>query len=108
MKIGLILVLTFLVGTCHKTEILDGANCPTCIQSLINSSNPPLEVWQYSYNNQTVYLVKPDCCDQYEQLYSTSCSLICAPSGGITGKGDGKCTDFEDVATNGQMVWKAN
>jgi hypothetical protein len=80
---------------------------PTCLSDLTTQQNPPLEIWSYQYNGQLVYLTKPDCCDQYEQLYSSACSLLCAPGGGFSGKGDGKCPDFYDKATNGKLVWKA-
>jgi len=79
---------------------------PSCIQSIIKKSNPPLEIWRYTYNNQIVYLAQPDCCDQYDQVYTSDCSLLCAPSGGFSGKGDGKCADFHDNATNRTLVWK--
>jgi len=32
--------------------------------------------------------------------------LLCAPSGGITGKGDGKCPDFNEKAGEGKLIWK--
>jgi hypothetical protein len=33
------------------------------------------------------------------------CNYICAPYGGITGKGDGNCADFSD-AKYLRLVWK--
>ena len=79
---------------------------PSCFQSIIKGSNSPLEIWSYQYNNQIVYLAMGDCCDQYDQVYTSDCSLLCAPSGGLTGKGDGKCPDFYDKATKGVLIWK--
>jgi hypothetical protein len=32
--------------------------------------------------------------------------LICQPDGGITGKGDGKCPDFDKNKTNEKLVWQ--
>jgi hypothetical protein len=107
MKSVFVLLFVFMLMSCHKTEIISKENFPSCLQSIIKSANPPLEVWQYLYNNQLVYLVKPDCCDQYEQVYTVNCASLCAPGGGLTGKGDGKCADFYTSATHAQLVWKA-
>ena len=46
------------------------------------------------------------CCDQYNNLYDSDCNLICAPSGGYTGKGDQKCLDFFDKAKHVKLIWK--
>jgi len=53
-----------------------------------------LSVDSYRYQGDTVYLFLPPCCDRFAELYDKNGKLICHPSGGITGKGDGKCTDF--------------
>ncbi len=68
--------------------------------------NPPQSIWQYEYNGQTVYYVPPQCCDQFGQLYDASGTLLCAPDGGFTGRGDGKCPDFFKVRTNEVLIWK--
>jgi len=82
---------------------------PSCVKELIRSKPAqPLEVWRYQFQHQTVYLTVPDCCDQYISVYSAQCTFICAPSGGFSGKGDGKCPTFNDDATDGVMIWKAD
>lgn len=106
MKSLLAFIAVLLVASCDQTGLISKENCPSCFNSILDQSNPPLEIWRYVFNNQLVYLAKPDCCDQYEQVYASDCSLICAPGGGITGKDDGKCADFYDKATNGLLVWK--
>ena len=68
--------------------------------------NPPAEVNEYSYEGKQVYLFTSNCCDQYNSLYDIDCNNICAPSGGFTGKGDGKCNDFLKVATHIKLIWK--
>lgn len=68
--------------------------------------NPPQSVWQYQYKNQTVYFIPAQCCDQYSELYNIDGSLICAPDGGITGQGDGKCPDFFTDRKNEILIWK--
>jgi len=85
---------------------------PLCIQKRIDEIkaeakwNPPAEVNEYIYKDQHVYLFTSNCCDQYIMLYDGSCKYICAPSGGFTGKGDGKCADFYTAAKHVKLVWK--
>jgi hypothetical protein len=69
-------------------------------------ANPPLSIWRYDYNGQTVYFVPAQCCDIYSMVYNASGSLLCAPDGGITGEGDGKCPDFFSSRTNEQLIWQ--
>lgn len=68
--------------------------------------NPAAEITEYTFQGQTVYLVSSDCCDQFNYLYSACGDLICAPSGGITGNGDGQCPDFASQASNPRLVWR--
>jgi hypothetical protein len=85
---------------------------PSCIQQKIDSIkavdkwNPPAEVNEYIYQDKHVYLFSADCCDQFNQLFDSNCNYICAPSGGITGKGDMKCPDFSASAKFVKLVWK--
>jgi hypothetical protein len=95
-----------LAGKCNKEE-----KTPDCIDQRIEQIkaqpkwNPPAEVNQYNYKGKNVYLFSSNCCDQYNELYDANCNYICAPSGGITGKGDGQCADFSS-ATLVRLVWK--
>lgn len=68
--------------------------------------NPPASVSEYLYKGKTVYLFSSDCCDQFNYLYDETCNKICAPSGGITGHGDGTCTDFSDSSKLIRVVWQ--
>ncbi len=68
--------------------------------------NPPQSIWRYEYKNQAVYYVPPQCCDQYSTLYDLRGSVICAPDGGITGHGDGKCPDFFQERTKEKLIWQ--
>src|SRR4030095_10907770 len=84
---------------------------PSCIQGLIDkglSNSPPdapIKVDEYTYNGQRVFLFTAPCCDHYNVLYDENCKEICAPSGGITGKGDGKCPEFDKNATFVKTAW---
>jgi hypothetical protein len=39
-------------------------------------------------------------------LYDAKGKILCHPEGGITGKGDGKCANFDKRKTNEQLVWQ--
>ena len=100
--------------------LLQSRNCnkegtvrvPPCIGEKIDAIqqlpkyNPPATVYRYSYQNQYVYLISSNCCDQYNYLYDKNCNVICAPTGGLTGRGDGRCADFKQNATGEVLVWK--
>jgi hypothetical protein len=85
---------------------------PLCIRQKIEAIqqepkwNPPAEVHEYVYQNKKVYLFSSPCCDQYNVVYDAECNYICAPSGGLTGKGDRKCEDFTANARLIKLVWK--
>ena len=104
------LVFTVLLSTCSKTSLETAI--PDCIQQKINTlekenvRNPPAKVYQYTYQNQTVYYIPSYCCDVYSELYDSNCTLICHPDGGITGRGDGRCTDFFDLRKDEQLIWE--
>ncbi len=68
--------------------------------------NPPLSIWKYEYNGQTVYFVPAHCCDIPSVVYDASGSQLCSPDGGITGQGDGKCPNFFTERTNEQLIWQ--
>ena len=106
MKKTSLWMFIFALLSCEHTDIMTKEGFHSCFQAIIQRSNSPLEIWSYQYNNQIVYLAKTDCCDQYDLVYTLDCTLLCAPSGGFSGKGDGKCPDFYDKASKGTLVWK--
>ena len=109
MKSVIVFFMSFLIGLTSCEQIDLPSDAPNCVKKLIRGSNgTPQAVWRYQYQGETVYQVIPDCCDQYISVYSSNCDFICAPSGGYSGKGDGKCPNFNDEATEGVMIWKAD
>lgn len=86
-------------------------NMPSCLATRIDSLkkvpnvNPPQLVIQYSYKGNAVYYVTAGCCDKFNEVYDASCKYLGAPDGGVTGKGDGKLTDFFAMATNKKVIW---
>ncbi len=85
---------------------------PSCVQLLIDNGskeeppNAPMQVDEYLYNEKTVFLSIAQCCDQFDVLYDEECNKICSPSGGFTGRGDGKCTEFFKEAKLIKTIWK--
>ncbi len=75
-------------------------------------SNPPRSVVKTTFEGKPVYYVPAVCCDIPSELYAEDGALMCYPSGGITGNGDGKCPKFKleyldyikDNKTN--IVWQ--
>ena len=85
---------------------------PAAITRLIHEleaqppANPPAFVASYDYGGQVVYYVPPRCCDIYSDLYNAAGQIICHPDGGLIGKGDGRCPDFESQRTNERIIWR--
>ncbi len=106
----MLITLCFISGAaCEKKQVM--AELPACIQQKINDIaaqsvwNPPATVYSYTYKGKTVYAFSANCCDQYNIVVDENCQGICAPSGGITGKGDGKCPDFFTERKNEKLIW---
>lgn len=57
-------------------------------------ANPPRTISKAVYEGKTVYYISAACCDIPSQLFDEDGKLICHPSGGIAGGGDGKCKQF--------------
>ena len=43
------------------------------------------------YAGKPAYLIPSPCCDKFDYLYDSRGVILCAPSGGFTGRGDGSC-----------------
>jgi hypothetical protein len=68
--------------------------------------NPPQSIWQYEFEGKTVYYIPAQCCDMFASLYDAEGTYICAPNGGIDGRGDGRCPNFHSERRNERLVWK--
>ncbi|MBR0570067.1 hypothetical protein KB205_05540 [Microvirga sp. STS03] len=69
-------------------------------------ANPPAKIYRYTYNNLEVYYLTGRCCDIPSKLFDKDGNQLCAPDGGITGKGDGRCPDFFEKRTNATIIWE--
>ena len=70
------------------------------------AGNPPQSIWQVEYAGRTVYYIPPQCCDMFGALVDAQGTVICAPDGGLDGRGDGRCPDFRAARKNERLVWK--
>ena len=100
------------VGCSSTTEPTKEPTKPPWVLKLIVEfqlqpvGNPPQSIWQYEFAGKTVYYVPPQCCDMFGSLYDADGTYICAPDGGIAGRGDGRCPNFRAERTNERLVWK--
>lgn len=96
--------------TPEETVQLD--SLPSCLQQLSTRytqevrMNPPRKIYSYRYKDSLVYYVTAPCCDFFSDLYNTNCELIAHPDGGITGKGDGRLSDFHALKTAEKLLWE--
>lgn len=113
LKIVSIIVCMFILFGCKKVENPTIENSPwldRLIEHFENSpvGDPPQSIWQYEYNDEIVYYIPPQCCDQFAVLLSSDSTVICAPDGGITGTGDGRCSDFFQMCKDKKLIWQDN
>lgn len=109
-------LLSIVILSCHKKASIQTfastPDAPFCIQNKIDSiknlpvANPPIEIDEYLYKERKAFVISARCCDFYTIAVDSSCNYICAPSGGFTGKGDRKCSDFTENAKFIRLVWK--
>jgi hypothetical protein len=109
MLLFILAIVTILLAGCSRATQTGN---PAWIDKLIKQmesdpvGNPPLSIWRYEYNRQTVYFVPAHCCDIPSVLYDASGNSLCSPDGGITGEGDGNCPDFFGQRTDEQLIWQ--
>jgi len=69
-------------------------------------ANPPAKIYRYTYNGQQVYYLTSRCCDVPGKVFDRNGEVICEPEGGITGRGDGRCTDFFAKRSDETLIWE--
>ena len=58
------------------------------------------------YGDGVAYYVKAGCCDQFDPLIDARGVLVCYPSGGFSGRGDGKCPGALPPVSERREVWR--
>lgn len=87
------------------------SDVPICVKEIIERERSypnvtsPIYVSRYKYDSKTVYYLFSVCCDHLNNVVDEQCVVICAPNGGRSGAGDGKCPDFFIDATERQIIW---
>ena len=66
----------------------------------------PQAVFEVRYGDGVAYLVLAGCCDQLNPLIDSRGVLVCYPSGGFTGRGDGKCPGALPPGNARREVWR--
>ncbi len=108
LLLPLFLSLLFL-SSCVKLDLSE--DVPSCIEHKIKKlrrapvQNPPAEVWKWETGGEVYYYFTGDCCDQFNELYDSECNYICAPDGGVSGNGDGKCPVFAQPVIK-TLIWE--
>jgi hypothetical protein len=51
------------------------------------------------YAGKPAYLIPSPCCDKFDYFYDARGVILCAPSGGFTGRGDGSCPEVLGTAS---------
>jgi hypothetical protein len=111
MKKVCLLVLALLVLSAGCSSSAEGTT-PLWVWQLVAEfqlqpvGNPPQSIWEYEFEGKTVYYIPAQCCDMFASLYDADGTYLCAPDGGIDGKGDGRCPSFFSERTNERLVWK--
>ncbi len=64
----------------------------------------PVAVRSWVDQGQRFYYVVAGCCDRFNEVYDQNGQYACAPDGGFTGRGDGKCVGLTPRGPM-QPVW---
>lgn len=111
-KYAMLFLSMVLMSACSPGDHNSIEGIPACIQDKIEAlkieekRNPAASVTQYFFNGELVFYIPPAAGDRMGELYNGDCQLICHPDGGITGQGDGKCTDFFDERKEEKLIWQ--
>ncbi len=92
MVIFILFVLYMLYGL-YKTAMIGEAE-PLILAQIMNKNPDFTSIDLYEYRNQRVILVTLPCCDRKSNLYDLNGQEIGHPTGGLSGKGDGRMLDW--------------
>ena len=96
---GMLLAIGALLASCAHPGGPGFAQLPPWLQAHLARVNADerhpsvIAVREWPYQGRTVYEIQAGCCDRFNELYDAQGTYLCAPSGGYTGRGDGKCPD---------------
>ncbi len=97
--------------TDHVSDVPDAVAAPSWLKARIAAiasrppENPPIRITRWRYQDQVVYFIPAYCCDVMSELLDEDGRALCAPDGGMTGEGDGRCHDFYRARTGEEVIW---
>src|SRR5690606_4334409 len=125
-RIPKIIIVSFCLVSCASNKNLlstenekvspgavsDTSLIPSCLAARIRvmrddvNQGSPVSITRYQYQGQTVFYMRSPCCDKFNIVFDSTCTILGYPDGGFTGRGDGKMPGFYDEATEAKQVWE--
>lgn len=111
---SLALGFAVLLSACASAPVPDvepGAALPDWLSARIAGyerqppHEAPAEIWRIRHRGAPAYFVVSPCCDQFNPLLDARGALLCHPSGGFTGAGDGRCPAPQDPGSEAVLLW---
>jgi hypothetical protein len=105
-------VVSILIACERSSPTEPEGRLPLWLSSLIAQiesqpvTNPPSAIYRYRYQGRTVYFRPSYCCDVFSVLYDRNGRVLCAPDGGLIGRGDGRCPDFFSLRSEEVLIWQ--
>ena len=110
----LIVFFTLILVSCNAPKSLTATSViPDCLQEKIKkmsadiSEGAPVSITQFTYHGQKVYYMIAPCCDKFNIVFDSVCTVLGYPDGGFAGRGDGKMPDFAKEAVEPKVIWEA-
>lgn len=110
--ITMLIYCCFLSCSSQRNQPDSNKQLPAWLQQRIEghlsepTSTPPIRIDACLWQGDTVYHESAPCCDQFTTLYNKAGAILCYPTGGITGQGDGKCPSFRSTHQALFTVWE--
>lgn len=94
----------------HSGEVNQTKGLDPFLRNLLSrsSADRPAEVIEFIYKGEATFFVRSQCCDQFDYVYRSDGTVLCAASGGFTGRGDGRCIDYFTSASIRKKIWPLN
>lgn len=110
IRVGIALLLAALSTACAPAAH-EEAPTPDWLRTRIGeyekrpAHEVPSAIWRIRHQGAPAFFVVSPCCDQFDPLLDAKGEVLCNPSGGFTGRGDGKCPLPMDEGTEAELLW---
>ena len=104
--------MLLVLGTtsCHKDD--KEIELSKCITKKINKMKKRKDhvhsaVWRWQADGKIYYYLSGEDggYDRFNLLYDDNCNVVCAPDGGLSGRGDGNCPCFVNGVQK-ELIWE--